>query len=323
MKLDEFNRLGAELSLTAYGNKYFGLVDGWPLMLDNSSGFTIQLTTDTGKDSYKAGQIRSSLKNSGAKLKAWKGYLMTISAPSSSKLQGSMGDFIRYALRTLRSVGLGPSDTCPYCGSRNCDAVAPTFKGYRPAHFNCLREQANKVRSKANYNMENGSYLTGVLGALIGMIIGTIPSLLTIVYMQMEYAVLFALIPICAYLGYKIFQGKMNKAALIVSIVMAVLGVVIMYFEFILFTMVHDYGYPFSEALRFLPVIMRDPEVWKEAFTGSLQEFLFSAIGVFVAWGLISRTATGAVADADTVLRLAQPYGARRAQTGYETNRFY
>ena len=35
----------------------------------------------------------------------------------------------------------------------------------------------------------------------------------------MEYSILFALIPICAYFGYKLFRGKMNKAALIVSIV--------------------------------------------------------------------------------------------------------
>ena len=145
------------------------------------------------------------------------------------------------------------------------------------------------------------------------MLVGTIPTFLTVVYLEMEYSILFALIPICAYFGYKLFRGKMNKAALIVSILMAVLGVFILNFEYIVFSIMREYGFSFSEALSFVPDLLRDGEIWAAIAADSLQEFFFSALGVVIAWGLISRTASGAAANADAALRLAQPYGQRAA----------
>ena len=180
-------------------------------------------------------------------------------------------------------------------------------------HYRCLQAEAGKAHNKADINRENGSYLLGVLGALIGMLVGTIPTFLTVVYLEMEYSILFALIPICAYFGYKLFRGKMNKAALIVSILMAVLGVFILNFEYIVFSIMREYGFSFSEALSFVPDLLRDGEIWAAIAADSLQEFFFSALGVVIAWGLISRTASGAAANADAALRLAQPYGQRAA----------
>ena len=316
MKTNEFSLLGSELGLTAYGAALCGVVDGWPLTLINNSANHVQLSVDHRRDAALVKEINAVLKTWGGKVRGWNGNVMTLSGPSRKKMQGSAADYVRFCAFTLGHAGLRPLDVCPYCGGGNCDAAAFSKKGYQAVHYRCLQAEAGKAHSKAESNRENGSYLLGILGAFIGMLVGTIPTFLTVVYMQMEYSVLFALIPICAYLGYKLFRGKMDKAALIVSIVMAVLGVFILNFEYLAFLIKHEYGLPFSETLSVMPELLRDGEVWAAIAADSLQEFLFSARGVFIAWRLISGTAAGAAANADAALRLAQPFGQRAAYNG-------
>ena len=313
MKTNEFSLLGTELGLTAYGATLCGVVDGWPLTLWNNNVNHVHLIVDRKRDSALVKQINAVLKTWGGKINSWVGNMLVITAASKKKAQGSASTYIQFCVYALGHAGLHPLETCPYCGGGNCDAAALTGKGYRPVHYRCLQAEAGKAHNKADINRENGSYLLGVLGALIGMLVGTIPTFLTVVYLEMEYSILFALIPICAYFGYKLFSGKMNKAALIVSILMAVLGVFILNFEYIVFSIMREYGFSFSEALSFVPDLLRDGEIWAAIAADSLQEFFFSALGVVIAWGLISRTASGAAANADAALRLAQPYGQRAA----------
>lgn len=313
MKTNEFKQFASELGLDAYGAAFCGVVDGWPLTLINNNVSYIQLVVDRKRDSALAKQIDSTLKTWGGKISSWNGEIMTISAPAKKKMQGSDADYVRLCAQTLSHNGLRTPDVCPFCGAGNCDATALTNKGYRPVHYRCLQNEATKAQSKAETNRENGSYLLGFIGALIGMLVGTIPTFLTVVFMQREYSLLFALIPICAYFGYKLFRGKMDKAALVISILMAILGVFILNFEFIVFSMMKEYGASFSEAMSVMPQLLADGSVWSELAAGSLQEFLFSALGVLIAWRLISGTAAGTAASAETVLRLARPYGQRAA----------
>lgn len=66
----------------------------------------------------------------------------------------------------------------------------------------------------------NNSYFTGIICALIGGLIATIPWILTYVYANMILSVLAVIIALCAYKGYQLGKGKMSsKVPIIISII--------------------------------------------------------------------------------------------------------
>lgn len=57
----------------------------------------------------------------------------------------------------------------------------------------------------------NGSYSIGVVGAILGGLIGTLPWILCYVYANMMYSILSVFIPICAFKGFELFKGRVDK----------------------------------------------------------------------------------------------------------------
>ena len=60
-------------------------------------------------------------------------------------------------------------------------------------------------------NSARGSYLFGIIGALIGGIIGSIPWILVYVYGNMMFSALAIFIAAGEFLGYKLCRGKIDK----------------------------------------------------------------------------------------------------------------
>ncbi len=66
---------------------------------------------------------------------------------------------------------------------------------------------------------ENKSYITGIIGALIGGLVGTIPWVLMYVYANMIWSLLALIVGICSLKGYELFKGKVdNKLPIIIAI---------------------------------------------------------------------------------------------------------
>lgn len=311
MKANEFTLLAQQLGLNAFGQFFCGEVDGWPVTLNNNQLTHLRFDVDQPRSREAAKKIEASLKTWGGKVYSWVGNVLWLSAGKKKKMQGSDADYVEFCAYVLSAAGLRPRDCCPYCKTGGCDALSFVKGGYGTVHYRCLQEAAARERDKADSNLQNGSYFLGVIGAFLGMIVGSVPSFLTIAFMEMEYAVLFALIPLCAYFGYKLFRGKMNKAALAVSIVMAFLGVFLLYFEMIAFSAMKEYGLSFGEVMSFMPELLRDGELWADILTHALKEFLFMGLGIVFVWRLISSTAADSASNASAALQLARPYGSR------------
>ena len=315
MKANEFSLLGTELGFTAYGSLYCGVIYGWPVMLHNARFIHAQFFVDRKKDRASMRQLEEILKTWGGRVYSWMGNLVTITAASAKKMQGSRADYIGFCCFALTCVGLRPLDHCPYCGARFCDAAAMTRKGYRLTHFRCLRAAADDAQNRADDNRQRGSFLLGLPGAILGMLVGTLPTFLTVYYLGMEYSLFFALIPICTYLGYKLFGGKMDKSALILSIVLSILAVFFLNIELFIASMMQMYGASLREVLGILPQVLADPETWLVMVSNSAQEFLFTALGIWVAWRLISTTDSGTAYEAAAALRLAQRWDGQETAT--------
>lgn len=82
-------------------------------------------------------------------------------------------------------------------------------------------EDENVIKTK------QGSYLTGIIGAIIGGLIATIPWVLAYVYGGMMLSILAALIAAGEFYGYKICKGKINKSLPAIIMILAIIIVTI------------------------------------------------------------------------------------------------
>ena len=95
---------------------------------------------------------------------------------------------------------------------------------------------------------KTGSYLTGIIGAIIGGIIATIPWVLVYVYGNMMLSILAAIIAGGEFLGYKICKGKIDKKLPIIIMVIAVIVVMVTTLAIIPALLIHKQGLPVSIA---------------------------------------------------------------------------
>ena len=95
---------------------------------------------------------------------------------------------------------------------------------------------------KTEKEKAKGSYITGIIGAVIGGIIATIPWILVYVYGQMMFSILAALIAFGEYYGYKMARGKVNKKLPVILMVMALVIVSITTLVVIPGLLIHNEG---------------------------------------------------------------------------------
>lgn len=209
----------------------------------------------------------------------------------------------------LKQKGIKAPDTCPLCKQKNCNVLVAHSEGYRPAHKNCLDNVSETVFQKAEKNDLNGNYFLGFIGALLGAIVGTIPSVLSIILADTIYALLFALIPICIYTGYKWFRGKMNQFVIILSIVLSVLSVYIIEIVVLAYALMSEYGLTFSQTGPLLKEGLKSAQVWMEMTQDSITSFLFIALGIWIAWEKITKTTHTEVESMHNILSTVRTYG--------------
>lgn len=82
--------------------------------------------------------------------------------------------------------------------------------------------EEKEVISK-NETKAEGSYLTGIIGAIIGGAIATIPWILVYIYGNMMLSILAVLIAAGEFYGYKIFKGKMTKITPAIIMIIAII----------------------------------------------------------------------------------------------------
>jgi flagellar basal body-associated protein FliL len=71
------------------------------------------------------------------------------------------------------------------------------------------------------------SYVRGIIGALIGGIIASIPWILVYVYANMIYSILAVFVAMGALKGYQLFNGKIDKKLPIIIVVISVLSITV------------------------------------------------------------------------------------------------
>ena len=230
-------------------------------------------------------------------------------------------------LRVLRQAGIRPASACALCGQGGCDALIAQGGFYMPVHKRCVDEKANQTLASVDKNENEGNYITGVIGAILGTFVGVLPSVLTSLFMDTIHSLLFALIPLCIYGGYKLFKGKMNRFVIVLTIILSVLSVYLLQFEVCVFWWMKEYGLVFSEAFALLGDALTDSSFLADLTVNSLMEFFFVALGILIAWGQIRKTNVDTLQETnalkDTMMPYGDPYFDGAVQTNSENENLY
>lgn len=316
MNKQTFQQFMEARQFKVYGMNAFGVIGEYPVTVIASGSrlwnFVFAVDMTDAKQQIK--ELRKENKKKYSFVQNNLG--LTVSATIRGKqVEQDYDTVVRELTAALRQKGIRPAKTCPFCKQGSCDVLVAhgvTGQGlirYVPAHHRCVDNEAAQTVQNAQENEVHGNYITGVIGAILGAIVGTIPSLLTILAMEKIYAILFALIPLCIYGGYKLLKGKMNKFVIVLTVILSICSIFLLYFEQITYYLVHDFGVAFTDALQLMPELMKDGEVWKEALTSNIMAFVFIGLGILIAWGQISRTGASEIQNAEEIRKTMIPYG--------------
>lgn len=213
---------------------------------------------------------------------------------SFGKAENAVNDFSVYLealTEALRANGVMPANTCALTGAANPDSLCLIPRsdcyGYQPVCAAAIRESDQEVQARAADNEDRGSYLTGLIGAVLGMLVGIGVNLLSMVFLERIFSLLFALVPVAAMFGYKLFRGKTNKAAMVIVIVLSVIAVPLMEFLTGAIGVANSYNMPFTDAMKAVGEIFFAPEMLKETGPEMLKMLLFMALGVLIGWSYL------------------------------------
>lgn len=294
----------------AFKNVAYGLEDGYPCTVEFTTvkQWRVFFAVDTEDQKQLVKDLKAEL---GKKyyFTYVEGRLGFTVGLGKNTYQDDFAGAVREVSGSLRRRGIKPSETCALCGGRQCDSAAAVKGGYRAVHRNCVNNMSNDVKNKAEKSEMSGNYFTGIIGALLGAIVGVIPSVLSVTLTETIYAVLFALIPLCIYQGYKLLKGKMNKFVIVLTVILSVFSVYLLEFLLLTYYAASEIGLPVGEAFLVMLSALSDGEMWAAMTQDSLSSFVFIALGIWYAWGRISRTAQTEIQDAETVMSTVIPYG--------------
>lgn len=216
-------------------------------------------------------------------------------APLAEKLSR-----LEEAADLLRRHNLYPPTQCSICKQGDADACLYHGQRFQPVHQSCAHDLKDSMEERAQ--SKDGSYLLGIIGAILGMLVGCIPNVLTIWFMDTIYAVLCALIPLCAFYGYKLLRGRMNWVATVVTIVLSLIGVLIMDIVLNGIYLSAMYDIPLIEATAFIFEILPEEGVLLDLILESGTAFLFVFLGILFVWRQITRTAKSELKELRTTM---------------------
>lgn len=309
MTQEEFIRLAQQRGYKAMANGAFGAHAGYPF----SAVFQPQLGGSITVTFQVEGKVPGALLRSVRKALP-KG--CTLMNPQAGRLvlscTGKKGDLSENFTASmdavtahLREAGLTARETCAICGSAGCDASALVGGAYQRVHRSCVEHRTAGQMAAAEQSMASGNYLTGFLGAILGGLVGSIPAVLCLNFLNYYVAILYALIPLAANYGYRLFKGKANKAGFVFTLLSSILNLFTVEFLSIYIQLalyrhsLPTIGYAFEEFMWY---------VEQGSFAGSaIMDVVFLALGLWMAWNQIKRTGKHVISDSQAVLASMMP----------------
>ncbi|MCL2587861.1 MAG: hypothetical protein FWD84_00450, partial [Oscillospiraceae bacterium] len=206
--------------------------------------------------------------------------------------QDDIGSWYTQAMGVLEAAlqeeGVTPPTGCALCGQGGSDMLAHCDDRLTFVHMSCLQTWKESEQQRLELKEQNSGHLRGVLGGLVGGIVGAVPALIALNFFNFYVSILFALIPLGIYFGWKILGGKLSKVTTVFTILYTL--VVAFAVEFFDTWLIARSMIPDFMLLEVMDLYL-DPDFFSEHLLIPLGTALvFSGIGIFCAWRMITKT---------------------------------
>lgn len=268
---------GYEVNLVAY--KLPGAYVPMPMLL---IVFSKSIDKDTFKKFGKVSGIRVFIKESVA-LKD-----NAILAYPSFKNQEKFDAFLEQKTKIFKELNLGQFDYCPYCGKEDTDSTRIIKGALVHVHDACVKDFVEKVNTHLNTVGNSKEHLIkSTIYAILGGIIGLIPSIIILYAIGFYSAWLFILIPFAAFYGYK--KGGAQRGSFVMILIAAIsliLGPSFMLFVYYNLSVYLEVT--FSEMLA-------DPEIAGGFTQDMILSVVFTLIAIWASWKSIYKQTHGQI----------------------------
>ena len=293
------------------GQVCLGSFQGYALTLqpNGSSGYYLDAATrtpandSTFRKAYKKVKPKSVTGIGATKTSA----RLIVAFRGKTPLDQQVDELLRSFTGALKEAGIAPAATCAVCGGAAPESLGFYKGSYQPVHAGCLQNLVTTAREKAEDNRMNGSYLTGFLGALLGAVVGTIPSILLIAFTDRIYAILFALIPLASMWAYRKFGGKDTGASIGIVVVLSFVAVLLMTAVAAAISVASEEGIPFLEILPAILAYVVTGEGFLALLQDSVIPLIFMVLGLWIAWRFLRQTSAVNVQDAEAAASTLRP----------------
>lgn len=324
MKKADFVACAEQRGLQVVNDIAYGVVENYPLQAQLIQQANLQIVVSLeegseGLDKASAKEIAKEIRSESAvkpSVSINKGRLVAIvSNPwgKGKKVEEGLDDLLAVIPAALRRHAITPQKTCPICHRADCELLAAHGGYYQPIHQSCLDGITQEASQKMAQNQEKGSHLTGLVGALLGGIVGSIPAVAVVIFTSTAYSLLYFLIPLGVYHGYRLARGKMDGLVLPLTCLLSIFFGVMTDVANLAFEMV-DNDIP----LKYLGAMLSNGEIQRVMIGDMLYSLLFVALGLYVTWQQISRTARSSMDDALAIRKSAM----RNPLYQQETNQY-
>ncbi len=314
MKANTIFKALEPMGLFSAGQLCMGTWNGYTVTLRPYNGGNYYLDVavragNAGKDLVK--RMKASVKEAyGKNLGCINGgqYLrFVVSFNRKSPYTEQFGSYMIAISSAMKQNGIYPASSCAVCGGSNPDSLCFYGDNYQPVHSGCIRSSVDRSRQKLEDNKANGSYLTGFIGAVLGMLVGSIPSILSLVLAERIYVLLFVLVPIASAWGYRKFNGRMDKVSVVVVVLLSFVSIFIMNYATYVVFMMDEYILDLGEAMWFASDLLFTGEGLLLIVQSSGTMFLFMVLGIFIAWRFVVNTNAGSAKQLDAQLSTLRP----------------
>lgn len=206
---------------------------------------------------------------------------------NKDKYEEKVNSIITQAVATFKTNLLRQTQNCDICKAPFESEEEKMFHvwqdSYVPSHEACLGREINKVKESIRLEDTRSNYLiVSIIFSMIGAVIGIIPMVLGVFYMDTYYALFYALIPVGAFYGYKLGKAPMKNYMLYLIIIISVIVVVV--FQFLYWSII---------AMSFdltLAQVLRSVDGRNGFLRDLMISLVFLGIGIYLSWRYISNT---------------------------------
>lgn len=189
---------------------------------------------------------------------------------------------------TFKALNLSPLHHCPICGKEDTDVTRIIQGCIVKVHSNCVQDFKKNFSVQIEKLEQSRDHLgKSLIYAFLGALIGAIPTLISIFAFQYMFAVLYALIPLASFYGYK--RGGAVRKNFVPFAVTLISVMIVFLMDYMLYVLIAAAeNVTFSEAMNI-------PDFSSSFMKDLLMSMAFLFIGVAISWRQMKKQTTGEI----------------------------